>query len=92
MGIREVSRGLIGFKATNYTVECSNHFLFGKPTFQNGVPAFYMSVHNLVKPSPNKQRKLNYKIDVNNSTIVETDLIDDSNSKSFQCLTLAKLL
>ena len=40
--VEYVSRGLIGFEATDNTTVCSNYFIDGKPTKRNTNPTLYL--------------------------------------------------
>ena len=65
--VGEISKGLVGFKATKNTVVCSNHFEYGKPTFKSGVPTKHLTVRSLYI-SPKKRRKLSYSSSATTTT------------------------
>ena len=82
--VAEVSKGLVGFQATNNKVVCSNHFEFGKPTFSSSMPTMYLAIRSYDK-SPKKRRKLSYKPTSTVTSLTDIKLESNENDKTVQC-------
>ena len=55
--VREVSRGLVDFTVSNNKTVCSNHFVYGRPTFASPNPTLFMTANQVKKGSPKKKAK-----------------------------------
>lgn len=97
-----ISKGRLGFKATNNHMVCSNHFEHGKPTFQSPNPTLFLVKSDKNKKSPKKRRKLERQVSTPASctSISETESTPSTSSnpstpKSHQisgpCLTFEQL-
>lgn len=53
---KQVRKGLVGFKATDYKVVCSNHFGYGKPTFSSPNPTLFLVQRDFNCQSPKKRK------------------------------------
>ena len=53
---KNVSKGLVGFVASDHRTVCSNHFEYGKPTYGSPNPTLYLVPSDVKKPSPRKQK------------------------------------
>ena len=56
--VKQVSRGLVGFKVTANKTVCSNHFEHGQPTFAKPIPTLFMVANDSYKSTPKKRRKI----------------------------------
>ena len=54
--VKQVSRGLHNFVASDHKTVCSNHFVDGKPSFIHPAPTLYLVVSDTSKSSPRKRK------------------------------------
>ena len=76
--VNQVSRGLIGFKCSDYKVACSNHFEYGKPTFNSSYPTLYLIASDIQKTSPKKRRKINKSLPSQSSSSDCVDIVHET--------------
>lgn len=72
-----IGKGRKNFEATDYQVVCSNHFLYGAPTFEEPNPTLYLVKSDDRKKSPRKRRKLEW-----HTTETPANILSESHAQS----------
>ena len=54
--VKQVSRGLHNFVASDHKTVCSNHFVDGKPSFMHPTPTLCLVVSDISKSSTRKSK------------------------------------